>query len=192
MRTDWFTRLQQALTARTTHDCGFPDLLPAAVLVPLLDAADGVGVLLTVRSSDLAHHPGQIAFPGGRLDAGETTLQTALRETDEEVGLDVPASAILGRLDCRPSPAGYCAEPFVARLAWPQPLTLLASEVAETFIVPLNDLLELAPTQRVVNSHGREVTLHAYRWQERNIWGLTGNVLHELLQVIRADVGSVP
>jgi 8-oxo-dGTP pyrophosphatase MutT (NUDIX family) len=192
MRADWFDRLQQALAAHVLPDCSFPDLLPAAVLVPLLDAPEGIGVLLTVRSSDLAHHPGQIAFPGGRLDPGETTLQTALRETEEEVGLDVSPHAILGRLSCRPSPAGYCAEPFVARLPWPQPLTLLASEVAETFIVPLNELLALNPTEQVVTSQGREIRLHAYPWQGRNIWGLTGNVLHELLEIIRANVGSVP
>lgn len=192
MRIDWFERLQLALSRRVTTDCGLPDLLPAAVLVPLLDDAVGVGVLLTIRSSNLSHHPGQIAFPGGRLDPGETTLQTALRETDEEIGLLVPPQAILGRLCCRPSPAGYCAEPFVARLAWPQPLKLLPSEVTEAFIVPLNELLELTPTSGVVTSHGHDVTLHAYHWQERNIWGLTGNVLHELLEIIRTDVGSAP
>jgi 8-oxo-dGTP pyrophosphatase MutT (NUDIX family) len=192
VRSEWFGLLAQALGSRRTTGCGSPGLLPAAVLVPLLDGPDGVRVLLTVRSADLAHHPGQIAFPGGRVDAGENTLEAALRETREEIGVSVGEDSILGRLCCRPSPAGYCAEPFVANLRWPQPLELLASEVSSTFTVPLNELLELSPERQVVQAGQDSITLHAYRWQEWNIWGLTGNVLHELLEVIRTDVGGAP
>lgn len=192
MRSEWFERLERALAEHEKRACSFPELLPAAVLVPLLDGPDGVEVLLTIRSSDLEHHPGQIAFPGGRVDAGETTLQAALRETQEEVGLHVAESALLGALCCHPSPAGYCAEPFVARLPWPQPLTLLPREVADTFTVPLNHLLALEPTARAASHGGLVATLHAYQWQQYSIWGLTGNVLHELLEVIRGSVGSAP
>jgi 8-oxo-dGTP pyrophosphatase MutT (NUDIX family) len=195
VRTDWFSRLEQALNRRQTRDCGVPGLLPAAVLVPLLDRPDepaSVEVLLTVRSSDLENHPGQIAFPGGRVDPGETTLEAALRETVEEVGISVPGGDVLGKLCCRPSPAGYCAEPFVARLPWPQPLQLLEREVESVFTVPLNELLGITPDARQVEAETGSITLHSYRWQEWNIWGLTGNVLHELLEVIRADVGKAP
>lgn len=192
MRSDWFKQLERALSEHEKRSCGFPELRPAAILVPLLDGPDGVEVLLTVRSNDLENHPGQIAFPGGRVDAGETTVQAALRETQEEVGLDVTETALLGRLCCHPSPAGYCAEPFVARLPWPQPLTLLASEVASTFTVPLNHLLALEPTAREASHRGLVATLHAYQWKQHSIWGLTGNVLHELLEVIRGSVGNAP
>lgn len=161
-----------------------PGFSPAAVLVPLIEKPDGLEVLLTVRSESMRTHPGQIAFPGGRTDPGETPEQTALRETAEEVGLHVPTTNVLGRLGQHPSPAGFVATPVVAFVDWPQPLTLEEREVQEAFTVPLNELAQLTPTSRVYTDGRYTRRLYSYTWQGRVIWGFTGNVIHELISLI--------
>jgi 8-oxo-dGTP pyrophosphatase MutT (NUDIX family) len=167
----------------------FPGFRRAAVLVPLLHAPDGLHLLFTVRSSSLSNHAGQIAFPGGRLDAGETPAQAALRETFEETGLRAAEGAILGPLYDQPSPARYLVTPLVAVLAWPQPLRPNPLEVADVFTVPLRDLLALSPRQEARQLEGQRRVLNYYTHRgpggERLIWGLTGNVLADFLEVVR-------
>jgi 8-oxo-dGTP pyrophosphatase MutT (NUDIX family) len=156
----------------------------AGVLVPLLDAPDGLELLFTVRASTLPHHAGQIAFPGGGLEHGESVVEGALREADEEIGLEVEATEVLGCLDDLPSPARYVATPVVAVVAWPQPLTLSPAEVDEAFTVPLAELSSLTPHSEERELRGVRRTIFSYRWNERNIWGFTGNVLHNLLHTL--------
>ena len=156
----------------------------AAVLVPVLEATDGLSLLFTVRASSMRQHAGQIAFPGGRLDPGEEPVGAALRETMEEIGLDVPPDSVLGRLDDQPSPYGYVATPVVARVPWPQVLRPNALEVADTFVVPLTELQSLKPTSELRRSQQFERRLYSYRWREHNIWGFTGNVVKNLLDVL--------
>ena len=156
----------------------------AAVLVPILLSDDGAELLFTVRSRALANHAGQIAFPGGGVEAGESPEQAARREAYEEVGLEVPEDAILGRLSELPSPAGYVATPVVAGLRWPQPLRIDPGEVEEAFTVPLSDLRATPPQIEVRSFRGAPRTLHRYVWGERDIWGFTGNVLRELLDAL--------
>ena len=161
----------------------------AAILVPLLDTPDGPALLFTVRAAHLRRHAGQIAFPGGRLDAGETEIEAALREAREEVGLAVPRDAVCGRLDDHPSPFGLVATPFVASVPWPAPLTLQSSEVTETFVVPVA-LLRSAPVtvERRETPWGTRL-LHGYSVAGRHVWGLTGNVVKDLLD--RLDATAV-
>jgi len=158
----------------------------AAVLVPILQGAAGPELLLTVRSSRLRSHAGQIAFPGGRLEPGEDDVTAALRETREEVGLVVEPTAVLGRLSDHPSPAGYVATPVVALLDWsgPDQLTPDPSEVAEAFTVPLDELAAVTPTSRVGELRKYRRRIYSYVWQGRDIWGFTGNVVHDLLGVL--------
>lgn len=158
----------------------------AAVLVPLLRGPDGLELLFTVRSAALSNHAGQISFPGGRSDPGETPAQTARRETLEEVGLEVGEDALLGELSELPSPARYVATPIVGVLDWPQPLTLNPAEVEEAFTVPLDALRTLEPRTEVRYLEGMERTLYYYPWRERMIWGMTGNILKNLLDVLEA------
>ena len=156
----------------------------AAVLVPLLRGPEGLELLFTVRSAALSNHAGQISFPGGRGDPGETPTQTARRETLEEVGLEVGEDALLGELNELPSPARYVVTPIVGVLDWPQPLTLNPAEVEEAFTVPLDALRTLEPRTEVRYLEGMERTLYYYPWRERMIWGMTGNILKNLLDVL--------
>ncbi len=162
----------------------------AAVLVPVLDRADGPALLFTVRASHLARHAGQIAFPGGRQEPGEDAVAAALRETREEVGLVVPGDDVLGALDDHPSPYGLIATPVVARVVWPAVLELQASEVEATFVVPLEVLRRTTPTweDRVTNGIARR--LHRYDVAGHSIWGLTGNVVRDLLLRIEAPAAT--
>ncbi len=158
----------------------------AAVLVPLLRGPDGFELLFTVRSATLSNHAGQISFPGGRSDPGETAAQTARRETLEEVGLRVGEDALLGELSELPSPARYVVTPIVGVVNWPQPLTLNPAEVEEAFTVPLAELRTLAPRTEIRYLEGTPRTLYYYPWRERVIWGMTGNVLKNFLDVLEA------
>lgn len=156
----------------------------AAVLVPILIGDGGTELLFTVRSRALPHHAGQISFPGGGVEANESPEQAARREAFEEVGLEVPDAALLGRLSELPSPAGYLATPVVAVVPWPQELRIDPGEVEEAFTVPLRDLRAILPTTEVRSLRGSPRTLHRYVWGDRDIWGFTGNVLRELLDVL--------
>jgi len=157
------------------------DHRPAAILVPLLWGDAGLEVGFITRAKHLASHPGQIAFPGGKLEAGETPERAAVREAFEEIGLEVPGGAILGRLAPRVSPAKYVATPVVAALPRPPRFAPDPGEVEEVFTVPLAELRRTAPTFEERHLDGRSYRLARYAWRERSIWGLTGTVLHDLL-----------
>lgn len=185
--------LRETLASRERGGIAIPGFRPAAVLVPILRGPDGLELLFTVRGEQLTHHAGQIAFPGGRLDPGESVEQAALRETFEEIGLDVPPAAILGWLDDHPSPARFIATPVVAELDWPQPLVPNPVEVSEVFSVPLAELRAIVPRweERVLHDFRRRI--HFYAWGERLIWGFTGNIVKELLELLpETGENSVP
>ena len=186
---DGLRRRLDAVDAAPTS-AGGSDLRPAAVLVPVLMDDDGAHLLFTVRSRHLPHHAGQIAFPGGALEGRESVEQAALREAYEEVGLEVPDGAILGRLSPLPSPAGYLATPVVAAFPRPTRWTLDPGEVEEAFTVPLHELEGTVPEREVRTFRGAPRAIHRYRWRDRDIWGFTGNVLREFLERLRADRGG--
>lgn len=166
------------------RELAIPGYRHAAVLVPLLDTAAGLELLLTVRASTLRSHAGQIALPGGRLEPGEDFVEAALRETFEEVGIAVAHENVLGELSDHPSPAGFVARPVVARVPWPQEVQLDPGEVAEVFTVPLADLRSVVPSSQLVSMEQYQRRIFAYRWGARNIWGFTGNVIRNLFDVI--------
>jgi 8-oxo-dGTP pyrophosphatase MutT (NUDIX family) len=153
---------------------------PAAVLVGVMDNA-GPSVLLTQRKATLSKHGGQIAFPGGRLDAGETPLQAALRETEEETGLDRRYIEPLGYLDGYLTVTGYFVVPVVARILPGYTFTPQVDEVDDIFDVPLPFLLD--PKNRETQSRvWNNMTRHyyVYPYQERYIWGATAGILKNL------------
>jgi len=175
---------------------GFVD---AAVLLPVWQNQ----LLFTVRSADLAHHAAQISFPGGRFDDGETAEQAALREAWEEVGIEPSSVEILGHLNPTLSPFGYRVFPLLGQL-WQEPiLNPSPEEVSEVLWVPIEELLE-APAyseERTVSranqppldpqdalrwgpSSFKRLVWH-YPWRGYDIWGVTGNIVHDLLERIR-------
>ena len=177
--------VQRALGRSRSRALDIPGFRRAAVLVPLIEDAGELHLLLTVRAATLRSHAGQIALPGGRLEPGEDSVGAALRETAEEVGVVVPREAVLGELSDHPSPAGYVARPIVAEVPWPQQLTLDPHEVAEAFLVPLDELRSMTPTSEVRRlPDGMARRIFSYAWHGRNIWGFTGNVIRDLFDAL--------
>jgi 8-oxo-dGTP pyrophosphatase MutT (NUDIX family) len=154
---------------------------PAAVLVPVVDRAEPT-VLLTQRAQHLPNHAGQISFPGGKIEKSDVgPLAAALRETEEEIGLDRGKIDPLGYLDLYMTTLGYRIVPTVARVEPGFALTLNAAEVDNTFEVPLAFLMDQANVQR----HARDwdgLTRHYYAisFGEHYIWGVTAGILRNL------------
>lgn len=160
---------------------------PAAVLVAVVDRAEPT-VILTQRSAHLPQHPGQISFPGGKIEpTDETPLAAALREAEEEVGLDARFVDPIGYLDLYMTTQGYRIVPSVARIAPDYSLTLNPSEVDEAFEVPLQFLLEPANHQR--RSRDWEgITRYYFEipFEQRRIWGVTAGILRNLYEKLYA------
>ena len=160
---------------------------PAAVLVPLVARAEGVTVLLTRRTDHLHHHPGQISFPGGRVEAHDASpVMTALRETQEEIGLDAARVELLGALPDYLTGTGFRVTPVVGLVHPPFALCLDAFEVAEAFEVPLAFLLDPANHRRHRLEHeGRVREYYAMPYGDYFIWGATAGMLMSLYRFLR-------
>jgi len=161
-------------------------LARAAVLVPLVERPEGLTVLLTQRASHLKNHAGQISFPGGRVEEGDQgPAHTALREAQEEVGIDPAGVEILGELPDYHTSTGYRVRPVVG---WAEPPIAYApdpSEVADVFEVPLAFLLETA-NHRYESAFykGRLRHYWAMPWQGRFIWGATAGMLVTFQRIV--------
>jgi 8-oxo-dGTP pyrophosphatase MutT (NUDIX family) len=157
-------------------------LTPAAVLVPLVERPQGMTVLLTQRTDHLDDHPGQISFPGGRAEAHDDgPVETALRETEEEIGLERRYVEVVGGLDRYETVTGFLVTPVVGLVTPGFSLTLDAFEVAEAFEVPLDFVLDPANHER----HSRvihDIPRHFYvlPYEGRFIWGATAGMLVDL------------
>jgi 8-oxo-dGTP pyrophosphatase MutT (NUDIX family) len=152
----------------------------AAVLVGVLENR-GPSVLLTQRHGNLSKHAGQIAFPGGRMDAGETPLQAALREAEEETGLTRRFVQPLGYLDGYLTVTGYFIVPVVARILPGYAFTRQEEEVEDIFDVPLSFLLDSMNREtqsRVWNGMTRYY--YVYPFETRQIWGATAGIIKNL------------
>jgi 8-oxo-dGTP pyrophosphatase MutT (NUDIX family) len=154
---------------------------PAAVLVPVVDHAQPT-VLLTQRAQHLPDHAGQISFPGGKIDKTDASpLDSALREAEEEIGLDRSFVTPIGYLEVYMTTLGYRIVPTIARVKPGFALTLNESEVDATFEVPLAFLMNQGNMQR----HSRDwqgMTRHYYAitFGDRYIWGVTAGILRNL------------
>ena len=154
---------------------------PAAVLIPVL-ARPVVTLLFTLRTNDLPAHAGQIAFPGGKAEPFDTDpLATALREAQEEIGLDPAHVEPLGTLDHYLTGTGYRITPVIGMVDPEAPLTLDPREVADAFEVPLDFLMNPANHQRHSRTiAGQERHFHAMPFGDRFIWGVTAGILRNM------------
>lgn len=152
----------------------------AAVLVPIV-TRPALTVILTQRTESLSSHAGQIAFPGGKIEDGETPLDAALREAHEEIGLDRGYVEPLGYLDPYRTGTGFRIIPIVAFVQPDVPLKLDPSEVADAFEVPLGFLMDAANHEmhaRVIA--GRERRFYAMPYENRFIWGATAGIIRNM------------
>jgi len=162
------------------------ELREAAVLVPLVDRPGGLTVLLTQRTENLSNHAGQIAFPGGRKDIDDPdAVSTALRETEEEIGLARDLVEPVGRLDRYVTRTAFTITPVVAIVHLPFTLRLGAREVADAFEVPLDFFLDPANReQRSAEFLGVMRHFYVFAYRGRNIWGATAGMLVNLAEVL--------
>jgi 8-oxo-dGTP pyrophosphatase MutT (NUDIX family) len=155
-------------------------LVPAAVLVAVTDRAEP-GVILTVRHPDLRTHAGQVAFPGGRLDAGEDATAAALREAWEELGLEPGAVQLVRTLDAYRTITGFSVTPVLGIVPPDLPLSPHEREVEDWFEAPLRFVLDPANQQRhSALFEGRMRHYYRIDWNGRNIWGATAAMLVNL------------
>lgn len=169
------------------EDCGEgEDLIPAAVLFSIVLRDHEPSVLLTQRNPDLKDHPGQISFPGGRVEPQDVSpAATALREAEEEVGLDPARVEVVGYLPVYRTVTGFCVTPVVAIVKPPVDLRPDPGEVADVFEVPLSFLLDSANHQRCTTQfEGRQRDFYAVPYGDRYIWGATAGIILGLARLL--------
>jgi 8-oxo-dGTP pyrophosphatase MutT (NUDIX family) len=169
------------LNPETWQRAGVKATKPAAVLIPVIDRSEPT-VLLTLRTSELASHAGQVAFPGGKIDpSDESPVAAALREAKEEIGLAPTLIAPIGHLDLYLTFSGFRILPTVARVKPDFTLILNPFEVAETFEVPLAFLMTPANHQRKTRDwNGLQRDYYAIPYENYYIWGITAGILRNL------------
>ena len=198
MRVEWiietFQARQDRSSGRGDHDLNpgmpLPDrLTPAAVLVPMIVREEGVTMLFTQRATNLSHHPGQVCFPGGHIDPEDgTPEETALRETEEEVGIHRQHIQIIGRLTDYWTRTGFSVAPIVGIITPPFDVNPDPHEVAQVFETPLDFLMD--PKNH--NRHSREYQgsirhFYAMLYKDFYIWGATAGMLVDLYGVLMGE-----
>jgi 8-oxo-dGTP pyrophosphatase MutT (NUDIX family) len=186
---EWLARLGD----RQRRELAISGYRRAAVLVPFT-LEDSPRLLFTVRTGHLPSHKGQISFPGGSLDEGETVVQAALREAEEEVGLESSQVQVIGTLDDVWTPAGFHVTPVLGAFPLSAVLAHNPDEVAEVLLVPVLELAAIEPRSeerplppgfRLPEGLTRGRVLH-YDWRGYDIWGMTGQIVHDLLALAGA------
>ncbi|TAL16936.1 CoA pyrophosphatase [bacterium] len=177
-------QIRSRLSSRRRLVMPAEELSPAAVALLLSPGRRGLDLLFTLRTGTVLHHKGEVSFPGGRADPCDSSfLDTALRETWEEIGVRPKDLEILGVLDDRTSVSGYLVTPVVMFLPEkdysfkPEP-----AEVCEVFTVPLPHLSGPDSHLKRINSRHPD-DLYSFTWEHRVIWGLTASILHGFLTV---------
>lgn len=163
-------------------------LRPAAVLIGVTDRAEP-GLLLIHRPSTMRAHPGQVAFPGGKLDAGETPIEAALREANEELGIDPRDVQVIGETDRYRTASGYDITPVLAVVPPDLALTPNPTEVAAWFEPPVGFVLNPAHhARKSAVLHGQERQYLEIMWQEHRIWGVTAAIIANLARRIAWNI----
>ncbi len=179
-------RLRQILAQRQKHYIVDACRLPAAVLVPIFFKQGDCYILFTRRTETVKEHKGQISFPGGAYEEEDKTLEnTALRESNEEIGLATRDVDVLGELDDKISlTSNYTISPFVALIPWPYQFQLNQDETKEIIEVPIPALLDKNSSREESETlNGELATSYFYHYQGKTIWGATARILNQFLCV---------
>jgi len=164
-------------------------LRPAAVLIPLYVREKALWTLFTKRTDLVEHHKGQISFPGGGKDAGDANLwETAVRETEEEIGVPRKGVRLLGALPRLVTVTEFEVAPFVGAIPYPVAFAPRPGEVESIIEVPLAYLLDpMVVEERPVKWKGMDVMTLVYHYKGHAIWGATARILADLLAVMREE-----
>lgn len=188
MRTD-LKGIFSTRTKKTIHD---NSRIMSAVLVPVFCKDNEYNILFTKRSFDVPHHRGQISFPGGAYSEEDASLlETALRESWEEIGLSPRDVEVVGELDdALTATSNYIIKPYVALIPYPYNFTVNESEITEIFDVPishLNNKLNFKKETRV-DEEGY-TWYYVYKYKGRIIWGATAYILKQFLDTLKSNCG---
>jgi len=161
-------------------------LRSAAVLVPIVTRQNGPTVLFTQRTDHLEHHPGQVSFPGGHVEESDgSPEETAIRETEEEVGMHRRHIEVIGRIDTYLTSTGFSVVPVVARIDPPFEIIPDPEEVAEVFEVPLAFLLDPSNHMRETRLFGDQAWYaYAMPYNGYNIWGVTAGMVRNFYEIL--------
>lgn len=178
-------KIRQALCQHKKCRATQPNLIRAAVLVPLFYRDDELHLLFTQRSNRVTYHKGQISFPGGvHTQDDSTLLHTALRESYEEIGLEAKHVSVLGELDdAITRSSGFAISPFVALIPYPYSFKINTEEIDEIFFVPLSALRDNFRVEyRVVNNE--VLPDYFYEYQGKVVWGATARIVNQLVELL--------
>lgn len=158
---------------------------PAGVLIPLFEKRGDVHVLLTLRTNTVASHKGQISFPGGGSESGDSDItETALRETVEEVGIEPTSVEVLGLMDDVVAVSNHIVTPVVGVIPYPYRYKISTEEIAEVIEAPLDFFVDTRNCRLETRAYrGKEIPVYFYQYKEHNVWGLTAYVLRCFLEV---------
>lgn len=173
------------LRTRTPKAIAGDDFRPAAVLAPIQERPDGDYLVLTLRADNLSSHSGQVAFPGGSIDPDdEGAAATALRETEEEIGVAPGDVRILGQLDQVVAGYNFLVTPFVGLIPYPYEFRPDPRETAEVFSVPVAALLRQEALTLDARLSRRSEPIYHFQYQEWDIWGATARMVKQLLELV--------
>ena len=185
--------LKTLLSQRTKETVVDKTRISAAVLIPLYKENGKYHIVFIRRSIRVPTHQGQIAFPGGaRHKNDKNMMETALRESEEEIGLHAHDVQVLGELDDQiTTTSNFIVTPFVGVMPWPYEFKLCKAEVERLLFVPLSTLLdENRRKQEIEMLNGQEVQSFAYYYKGKRIWGATARILYKLLEFIKQIEGG--
>jgi 8-oxo-dGTP pyrophosphatase MutT (NUDIX family) len=179
--------IADALRSRIPRRADRPDFRQAAVLLPLYQSETGPHLILTKRTEEVPTHKGQIGFPGGGFEEGDADLlTTAIRETQEEIGLDPGDIEILGSLDDTVTVTSrHVVRPFVGFVPHPYPYRLDPFEIERLIHLPILPLLAGAPfREETWERDGQPVIVYFYEYEGDTIWGLTARILKQFVETV--------
>lgn len=179
--------LRRAVTSETPSRVAREDFRRSAVLVPFICRDGRWHLLFTRRTDELEHHRGQVSFPGGASDGGETPVETALREVHEEIGIPSSDISVLGEIDEIWTPSRYVISPVVGIIRSLEKLAPNPAEVSRVFTAPLAFLADEGNAEiRTVSVNEFTRDVYYYHYDNETIWGATAFIFRGLVRRIRA------